>query len=529
MTYSNLKSVQEPGEMPTISPSAYSAIKHGNLTRKEREQANARSLSEESKERIRQFWFRNSRLCPNNNFVVKRASKHNPVAQTLPLYFREYSIKESYERFQIECPDLKIARSTLHKYKPANIKKPRSRQDCCPICKQYRLFKNIVEKRETTLLSTKEQRIKNQFEFHQDMKKSREDQFAMDINMLQEGETVIVMDFKANITLGRGPEEDSHVFFSAPQRTVFGAVAYTVKGEDTYKTVFTIVSPVLKHDSLTLVSMLRSCVFNHQLFKYFDVKKAHIWMDNAPQHFRNMETLASFHDLSNEFSWEIQLNYFAEYHGKSECDRHFGWLSSLYKEKTRYHRCSDVTTTEEFLQMYTSGVRERGGHVIPSIGASFIELNPESSHKLNVVAATWEHSGVSDFMNALKIAPEDSSEEKRRKNKLSKNPFMFHTYTKRSLVFGKNSDGITFVLNYFYEFTFNQHKTDLQCRLKRNSKQQWTFPFTVEEESRNYKVKLGVATSRREDFADLRRVSLRQSFHEDALEAEMEQNESHLS
>ena len=40
----------------------------------------------------------------------------------------------------------------------------------------------------------------------------------------------MVMDFKSNINLGKGPEEDSHVFFPAPQRTVFGAVVFFKKG-----------------------------------------------------------------------------------------------------------------------------------------------------------------------------------------------------------------------------------------------------------------------------------------------------------
>ena len=135
------------------------------------------------------------------------------------------------------------------------------------------------------------------------------------------------------------------------------------------------------------------------MFDHSNVKKASIWMDNAPQHFRNMETLATFDYLREHHSLQLTLNYFAEYHGKSECDRHFGWLSSLYKEKTRYQDRPDVATTQDFLELYTSGVREAGGHVIPATGASFDELHPETSHKLNVVATIWEHEGVNEFMN----------------------------------------------------------------------------------------------------------------------------------
>ena len=44
-------------------------------------------------------------------------------------------------------------------------------------------------------------------------------------------------------------------------------------------------------------------------------------MDNAGQHFRNFETFATFYDLGLERNQEYELNFFAEYHGKSECDR----------------------------------------------------------------------------------------------------------------------------------------------------------------------------------------------------------------
>ena len=39
------------------------------------------------------------------------------------------------------------------------------------------------------------------------MKGCQEERFAMDINTLKEKEAVVVMDFKANISLGRGPKK----------------------------------------------------------------------------------------------------------------------------------------------------------------------------------------------------------------------------------------------------------------------------------------------------------------------------------
>ena len=142
--------------------------------------------------------------------MVKRASKHHPKAFTLPLYYRDYSIIES-----LGCSGKEIL---------SGLQGVHSLQERIEAEKHYHS-------------QCGELKIKNQFEFHRSVKECQENQFAVDINSLAEGETVIVMDFKANITLGRGPEEDSHVFFNAPQRTLFGAVAYLKKGEEIFKVI----------------------------------------------------------------------------------------------------------------------------------------------------------------------------------------------------------------------------------------------------------------------------------------------------
>ena len=93
------------------------------------------------------------------------------------------------------------------------------------------------------------------------------------IDRLVDGQAVMVLDFKANVSLGKGPEEDSHIFFSAPQRTVFGAVVFFRRKGVTYKVIFTLVSPILAHDSKTLKEMLRKHILCHGVFRYFNTKE----------------------------------------------------------------------------------------------------------------------------------------------------------------------------------------------------------------------------------------------------------------
>lgn len=52
-----------------------------------------------------------------------------------------------------------------------------------------------------------------------------------------------------------------------------------------------------------------------------DFKKVIIWSDNG---LKSKENLHYFHQLATEYDINIELNYFAPYHGHSECDGHFG-------------------------------------------------------------------------------------------------------------------------------------------------------------------------------------------------------------
>ena len=74
------------------------------------------------------------------------------------------------------------------------------------------------------------------------------------------------MDFKANISLGGCSEEDSHQFFFAPQRPVFGLAIYLVKEGKTYKINFSVVSPILMHDSVSVKKILGEIILPNYHF-----------------------------------------------------------------------------------------------------------------------------------------------------------------------------------------------------------------------------------------------------------------------
>ena len=111
------------------------------------------------------------------------------------------------------------------------------------------------------------------YEFHKMVRDTRYADLQRQMDALKPTESLLILDFKANITLGKGPIEDSHVFFRAPQRTIFGAAAYFCSPEGVrYKVHFTIISSVLRHDSKTLLEILRQNILAHPIWNHFCIK-----------------------------------------------------------------------------------------------------------------------------------------------------------------------------------------------------------------------------------------------------------------
>ena len=120
----------------------------------------------------------------------------------------------------------------------------------CPICQQgQRLEAKLQTCRDRSQRKKIEEQLK-QYRFHLDLAKRREAEYVEEINETKEGKCVICIDFKANISLGKGYENDSHVFFNAPQRTLIGAVGFFNLNGKKYKIIFSSISEVLNHDSL---------------------------------------------------------------------------------------------------------------------------------------------------------------------------------------------------------------------------------------------------------------------------------------
>ena len=436
---------------------------------------NGKRLSEEEIETIRTYWYQNSRVAPNEMFVVKKKTQNSETVYST-LYYRQNTIKEIFRQFQQEYPDIKICRNTFYKHKPKNIKKPKSIQDYCPICKDIRKLEaqGLFDDNNPQYDDLRHAKI-----FHKNMVMNRYKEFEKLLNDFNDDEAIIVIDFKANITLGKGPIEDARIFFSAPQRTLFGAAVYLKKNGVVYKVNISVISSILNHDAKMVRNILMEKIFTLKMFDDFKINKFNIWMDNAPNHFRVTENFATMFQLQQEFDKQVEMNFFAEYHGKSECDRHFGFISRMYKEHVKYMKNNDINTTDDFIKMYKDAVIGSGGNVMPSVGSHSDEFHSIDKEKLNVIIMKYENSEISEEI--INQHAENFNPDKRNKSSI-RIPLQ---YTK-SYIDIPDKD---FSMRNFYKFKFGKTQSGKNIiigNLGNSSANQYyeekKFEFSIKEE-----------------------------------------------
>jgi len=281
-----------------------------------------------------------------------------------------------------------------------------------------------------------------------------------------------------------------------------------------YKVIFTVVSRLLNHDSKTVVGMLKE-ILQHNVFKYFNTKEVEFWMDNAPNHFRTKEMIAGFYDIWKNNKMEVRFEFFTEYHGKSECDRHFGLISRLYSDHCAKPGKKNVNTTDEFITLYKSSIFSYGGNVIPSQGAYFEELHGNTIHKLNVVCFEYMPE---EYVEALENFEKEREKSKKRSKNVNENGksaerkiSFLYPYSRRIISVSKK-----FTFSNYYSFKFQRVKNEdiLTSKLTKNTSRKETFACSISEvDKTDYKLRFGVITAEKGKFAFTNSVIKKYQFH----------------
>ena len=502
------RDVKQPGEKNgPVSSGHWSNIVKGKAPRKKRDHYNSKRLTQETIDTIQAFWCSNevSRYSPSHTCVMQQKTK-TKERRVDNVYFRQCTIKKAFQLFCQRYPKIKLARSAFHRWMPKNVKPARSKFDVCPICKEADRYQCGLEERQAipgAQMTVEEITTLEGMQFHRKVAAQRKVDGDKQIEFVKEKHAILTMDFKANITLGGGAEVDSRVWFKAPQRTIFGVAVFLQKDSKMYKVMFTVISKVLMHDTKTVIEMLRTCVLNHSVFKWAGTTNLSFWMDNAPNHFRTKEMIAGFYDIQKEMGFNVEFNFFAEYHGKSECDRHFGLISRIYADHCARAVNPDVETTEDFIKAYKSSLLEHGSHVIPSVGADLSELLPESGVKLNVVCKEFLYDDLSIPDDAaLSSGADDSGDEQRGAASFKiPRPYNARVFKERQ----------QFVLGNFYRFRFQGDV--LLCQLFQSSPVHKIRFGIVEKEKSAYSVKIAKASSGQKRFAVCQKSYAKYLFH----------------
>jgi hypothetical protein len=157
--------------------------------------------------------------------------------------------------------------------------------------------------------------------------------------------------------LGGGPNEVNQDFYNRQQCSVFGcAVVYFDPVLQRTKTGYVdYFSDVLSHDGVYVKDCITHLIQNlvsicprlQQQQGQQPVKKINIWTDVGP-HFRCQEVAHFFlKKIPSQFNVAVQWNMFAECHGKSIVDGHFGLLSRWLKKIELKKKVTSINTLVE--------------------------------------------------------------------------------------------------------------------------------------------------------------------------------------
>ena len=485
--FNQLKKVKNDGEKLPLSSQMFTNIVNEHIKRNERI-GNGRGISDDTKDLIKKFYLSSdiSRVSPNKTRVVKRKSKNNVQSIVESIYYRQFPIADIYQKFLEKYPQIKISRSSFFALKPKCCKRPKSKQDVCPTCKESKKNRKRLEEIHPSNLTNEERKALDGYKFHEKIALTRNSDFKNELKRLKQGQCLIIMDFKANISLGGCAEEDSHQFFFAPQRTVFGLALYFVKDGKTFKINFSIVSPILMHDSFSVKRILDEIVLPHPIFNHFGCNELSFWMDNGPSHFRTYETMATFDFLSKKFNKKIKFNFFCEYHGKNECDRHFGLMSRLYADYSATNELP-ISTTDDYIKMYKEKILSYGGVVINKNGFVYDELKSKEEKKLNVIIEIWTYDKVENFLKQVgtHINIDKINDPKKRtpKNIISA------PYDQQVCTFASSTK---FKYTYYYQFHMDAKNQKVLAKLyNKKVGKQYYYDIETTDEKDGYSMKIG--------------------------------------
>lgn len=150
---------------------------------------------------------------------------------------------------------------------------------------------------------------------HKELAATQREAYKKIKDNLSDGEALITIDFKENISLNKANVEESRDFYEQERVTVFGVTLIKkLKEKSKEHSNFACISKCLTHSSFVAILALEE-LFKQAADEFDGIDKLYVFSDNGP-HLRTFELLHYFKSKAGQFRDGIKLNHFGEYHGK---------------------------------------------------------------------------------------------------------------------------------------------------------------------------------------------------------------------
>jgi len=218
-------------------------------------------------------------------------------------------------------------------------KMAKNRTDLCPLCDRYnrltkKNFLNDNEKNEIRMIKKHKMLCDQQRNYYNTVK-----------NTLKKNDCLIVLDFKENWTLPISKNQVQSSFYNSESISHLCIIVFL----NNSKYVFNYFSYDLSHNSNFVIE----CLDDMFLSSIFDeVDNLFIFSDSGP-HFRNSVFINYiFKENFKFFNCKKEINYFAEHHGKNECDSEFGNLTNIIDNNIKENEINSIDDLIMFFNKY---------------------------------------------------------------------------------------------------------------------------------------------------------------------------------
>jgi hypothetical protein len=169
------------------------------------------------------------------------------------------------------------------------------------------------------------------FLHHHKLVAEQRDMYVTQRQSLKPGECQLVIDYKQNIYVNRGPVEIGKMFYERSQRSVLGMrLDWCDKNNVQHKQYIDYISCNLNHDGLYATDCVKNLV--ETMLVPNEITKLNIWVDMAGHFIGKEMTATLLYTLSMQYNLACDVNRFIDHHGKSPVDAHFSHLTYWIKE-----------------------------------------------------------------------------------------------------------------------------------------------------------------------------------------------------